>query len=87
MNLKVMLLVVLCISVAVQMLGTPASFFHFDDPLDLVESSILEGFSIASDLGAWNLLNECSLTSLYTHAIYYFSRWSDVFHPPLALAA
>ena len=84
MNLKGLLLVVLCIGIAVQMLGAPVSFFHFDDPSDLVESSILEGFSIASDLGAWNVSNECSLASLCTRATYHFSNRSDVFHPPLA---
>jgi hypothetical protein len=84
MNLSVILIVMLCLSVAIQMLGVPISFFHLDDLLDLVESSVLEGFSLASSLVSWNPLSQSSPVNVCTLPMYRFTTGSDVFHPPLA---
>lgn len=85
MSVNHLLMLALCIGIALQMLGAPVSFFHFDDPLDLVESSIQEGFSLASSLAVWDALGQCCLANVLTGRSYHFSTGSDVFHPPLAL--
>ncbi len=83
MKVHLVLGLILCISITCQMLGAPISFFHFDDPFDLVESSIQEGFSLASHAADWNPARQRALDSIYLFPRYQFSPWSDVFHPPL----
>ena len=83
MNVHFVLVLILCVSVTCQMLGAPISFFHLDDPFDLVESWIQEGFSVASHAADWEPSRQRPLDSMYLFPRYHFSPWSDVFHPPL----
>jgi hypothetical protein len=78
-------ILLLCLSITCQMLGAPISFFHLAEPLDLVESSIQEGFSIVTYFAGGNPLSRCSLANLRIDPVYHFSSWSDFFHPPLAI--
>jgi hypothetical protein len=76
----------LCFCVAMQMLGAPASFWDMDEPGDLVESSLLEGFSLPAEDLAVPVPQHGSLSTpspLLEHEILLVH---SLFHPPLSHA-
>jgi hypothetical protein len=76
----------LCFCVTMQILGVPISFWDMDETGDLVESSLLEGFSLPSVGTAISVSLHRSLSSPSPPLEYDIMLAQSFFHPPLSHA-
>jgi hypothetical protein len=76
----------LCFCVTMQILGVPGSFWDVNEPEDLVESSLLEEFSLPSAVPELLVSQYRKLYSPSPPLEYDLLLAQSLFHPPLSHA-
>jgi hypothetical protein len=83
---RFVLIGLLCFCVTMQTLGTPVSFWEMNEAEDLVESSLLEGFSLPSLGVAVSVSLNGSLSSASLALEHNILLAQSLFHPPISYA-
>jgi hypothetical protein len=76
----------LCLCVTMQILGVPVSFWDMNETEDLVESSLLEGFSLPSTAPELSVSRYRKFYSPSPPLKYDILLAQSLFHPPLSHA-
>lgn len=75
----------LCVSITLQILGSPLSFWHPDGSSDLIESSLLEGLAIISSTPIVSPVFQGVFAFEAPSPTYQFTTQHQCFHPPLPM--
>ena len=78
-------IVALCIGIVLHILGASVSFWDLNAASDLVESSLLEGFTLISDEAPWSPQFCSVVLSSMTSSNYRLVVSNVFFHPPLLI--
>ncbi len=73
----------LCLIIAMQILGSPISFFDLDASADLVESTLSEGISIITRAPLVNVTSSMGFYSVITAAVQEIFLIHLPFRPPI----
>ena len=82
-RLGIGLVVVVCLSVFLQMLGVPAPLLNAGESLDVGEASVSEGFSLLTICPQCTLSSTRELIAYSDSALHVPILAASLFHPPL----